>query len=77
MFPAEVRAYDRLSSLQGHGIPIIYGHYHLEFPERELRRGSIVYVVLLEYVPGPCPRDVSISKMTKEEAQLLWKKSPR
>ena len=74
MFSAEVRAYERLSPLQGHAIPIMYGHYHLEFPERELRRDSIVYVTLLEYIPGPCLRDVSISKMTKDETQLLWKK---
>ena len=74
MFSKEIRAYERLAQLQGHVIPVMYGHYHLEFPEREVCRDRIVYVTLLEYVPGPCLWDVSISSMTDEEARILWDK---
>ena len=54
MFSREIRAYERLARLQSQVIPIMYGHYHLELPDRELCRDRIVHVTLLEYVPGPC-----------------------
>lgn len=72
MFEKEMRAYKSLSSLQGNIIPVLYGDYHIEYPQREYVRDRIVYVALFEFVDGIPLSPPIISSLTDDEANDLW-----
>jgi hypothetical protein len=72
MFETEVRAYGQLRALQGELIPQLYGHYHIEFPDRECHRDQVVYTCLFELVDGIPLLQVPLLELPFPEAEALW-----